>query len=262
MKALNGITQFVHLKLFLTIIIFNIGGFVHAKPKLGTQADVTNYVNIITDFNSIDGINYSFKRVDIIEDNTPFLHEKVKGRKNVWLVEMKNFHLKIKTQDPDFKDRYNRNFKILIDPNNGELLRISSKYDGNDPDVGTAPNPAKVEKELSSVAKYIGFPDTLPNISFIDALNIVQKFGVGMPYNAKEIDAQYVWYSDKYHTSGESKLVWIIDLRGVPAIAPPLSNDAIGIRAVNHIRYVINAETGIILEVGNMPSPDFDTKSD
>ena len=244
----------------ISIIIFNFAGYVYAKPKLDTQTEVMSFINKIIDFNSIEGINYSFKRVDIIKDNTPFLHEKVKGRKNVWLVEMKNFHLKIKTPDPDFKDRYNRNFKILIDPNNGELLRISSKYDGNDPDVGTAPNAEKVEKEFPN-RKYLGFPDTLPNISFIDALNIVQKFGVGMPYNAKEIDAQYVWYSDEFRTKGEPQLVWIIDLRGIPPIAPPLSDDATDIRAVNHIRYVINAETGIILQAGNSPSPDFDTKS-
>ncbi len=245
--------------MILYTIIFN---HVQAKPNLNTEAEVTDYINKITDFNSIAGINYSFKRVDIIEDNTPFLHEKVKGRKNVWLVEMNNFNLKIKTEDPNFKDRYNRNFAILIDPYNGELLRISSKYDGNDPNVGKARKAEKVEKEFQDNIKYLGFPDTLPNNSFIDALNIVHKFGIGMPYNAKEIDAQYVWYSDEFRTNGEPQRVWIIDLRGIPPIAPPLSNDAIGIRAVNHIRYVINAETGIILQVGNMPSPEFDVNSD
>lgn len=252
-KASNFISKVV-----LFILCLAIYNNTQAQPNLNTEAEAAEYINKITDFNSIEGINYSFKRVDIVEDNTPFLHEKVKGRKNVWLVEMKNFHLKLKTPDPDFKDRYNRNFKILIDPNNGELLRISSKFDGNDPDVGTARKAERIEKEFQDNIRYLGFPDTLPKISFIDALNIVQKFGVGMPYNAKEIDAQYVWYSDEFRTKGEPQLVWIIDLRGIPPIAPPLSDDAIDIRAVNHIRYVINAETGIILQAGNSPSPDFD----
>ena len=85
---------------------------------------------------------------------------------------------------------------------------------------------------------------------------LIQKT-VAVPIISKEMNAQYIWYSDKYNTNGEPQLVWIIDLRGIPEILPPSSDGPTGIRQVNHIRYVINAETGEILSVANWPSPEF-----
>jgi hypothetical protein len=107
------------------------------------------------------------------------------------------------------------------------------------------------------------FFDTPPKISFIEALNIVDDFGIGRPYYAKEMDAQYIWYSNVWQAK-ESQCVWIINLRGIPEIpygTPPGGIPA-NIREVNHIRYIINAENGDILRVGNTPHPEFDTKSD
>ncbi len=246
------------LDTFLIIIIFNISSYVQAKPKLDTESEVTNYISKITDFKSIEGLRYSFQKMDITEDNTPFLHEKVKGRKNVWLVEAKDFHLKLKKADPNSQDQYIRNFRILMDPNNGNLLKISSKYDGNDPDVGTEPNAANAEKYLGG-ENYSGFPDTPPQISFLDALDIVADFGIGHPYYAKEMDAKYIWYSNIWDIK-ELQRVWVINLRGIPSIphSNTVGDSPVNIRQVNHIRYVINADTGKILKCNNGPIPKFE----
>ncbi|MBN1975184.1 MAG: hypothetical protein JW787_16190 [Sedimentisphaerales bacterium] len=188
-----------------------------AKPNLDTQAEVSEYINILTGFDNLEGTDKTYKMIDVTDDNTPFLHERIKGKKNVWLVEVKNVRLKLKSAIPSHKDRYTRKFDILVDPNTGNLLKITSKYEGYDPDMLPEPNAINAENQLKKFGEmYLDFPNVPPKISFLDALNVVHQ-GLGDPYLAKEINGLYV-IDLRFNMT--ARPVWIITLRGLPPLEP------------------------------------------
>jgi len=112
------------------------------KGDLNKQSDLAAYVDELTGFGILERISKSFERVDVNDDNTPFLHKQINGKSNVWRIKIKNVRLKLKSAIPGFKDRYVRKFQVLVDPNTGHLLRITSTCDVNDPNMLPEP-PAK-----------------------------------------------------------------------------------------------------------------------
>ena len=121
------------------------------------------------------------------------------------------------------------------------------------------PNAVSAERQLRASGEiYLGFPDVPPSINFLDALDIILKDGVGSPFSAKEIDALYVMYSRR---NSKPCRAWVITLRGIPPLPvsiPPGASREIAeqVWGYNHIRTVINDETGKILLMTNWPQPD------
>lgn len=248
------------------VTAFHLTSYSLAEPNFSIQAEISQHVDILTGFNGLKGTGKSFERIDVNEDNTPFLHDQIKGRKNIWLVEVKNVKLKLKSATPYFEDRYVRNFKILVDPNDGSLLKITSKFEGYASEMKPEPNSIIAEAQLADTNElYLGFPIATPNISFLDALDAVLSNGIGSPFLAKEIDAVYVWHSQM---GSEPRRVWIITLRGLPP--RPIIGPAGGIPEQhmppvwqrNHIRNVVDANTGEVLFANNLPQPEVVEKSD
>ena len=239
-----------------------------AKPNLNTQAEVSEYINKLTGFNTLKGIQETYKQIDVNEDNTPFLREKIEGKNNVWLVEINNVKLKLKSAVPGFNDRYTRNFNVLLDPNTGNLLKITSKYEGYDPNMRPEPNAIDAEIQLSRQnEKYLDFPDMLPNINFLDAIDAVGAKGIGSPFLAKEIYGLYIMHSID---NSEARPVWIITLRGLPPrvrhIPFGLSEEALPPAWTRtFIRNVIDAQNGDVLFATTYPYPVYnknETKRD
>lgn len=264
MKTLNYKSQRkITIAALIVMVIFIIPSGNEAKPNLDTQAEVSEYINTLTGFNNLEGTNKTYKMIDVTDDNTPFLHEKIKGKKNVWLVEVKNVHLKLKSAIPSHKDRYTRKFDILVDPNTGNLLKITSKYEGYDPDMLPEPNAINAEKQLKRFGEmYLDFPNTPSKISFLDALNVVGPQGRGDPYMAKEINGFYVILS-KTDTL-ITRPVWIITMRGLPPLEPfgiPAGSKlTLPVSARNFSTNVVDANTGQFLFANNIPYPEGNRK--
>jgi len=223
---------------------------------LNKHYNVDAYVDKLTGFGTFEGITKSFERVDVNDDNTPFLYRQIKGKKNVWRIEIKNVRLKLKSVWPRYKDKYLRNFEVLVDPNTGHLLRIRSKFDGYDPNMLPEPTAEWAEARLRGAGYeiYHGLPDEPPEISFIQALNAIG----GHPLLAKEIYALYVMESKM---KSQPRPVWAITLRGIPplhfiTVPPGVSQDKLPpIWQRNHFRYVVNAVTGKVLFATTTPQP-------
>ena len=241
------------------MIMFCLTADISAESKLKTEAEVSAYVDSITSFDNIKDITRSFKRVDVTDDNTPFLYKQINGKKDIWVQEIKNVRLKLKSTAPAFKDKYNRTFKIFIDPNGGMLLKIMSKFEGYDPNLLPEPNAISAQKQLfnSTGELYLGFPKEPPKISFLDALNVC----IGSPMTAKEIDAIYVLW--KSNVSPEPRKVWIITLRG---ISMPSSGGPPWIRSkdnniITRMRTVVDADTGKAIIASTIPIPEVPDKT-
>lgn len=223
---------------------------IYADVKLKTEADVDAYADKITGFNFIKGIKKSFKRETIIDDNTPFLHKQINGR-NAWVVEYKDFKLEPRTVPGEGK--YKHNFKVYIDSNDGTILKITSKYEGYDPNLLPEPNALSAEQQLLSGTGeiYLGFPKGPPKVSLFDAMDVC----VGNPVQAKEIEALYVLW--KSRVIQEPRDVWIITLRGIsePSLGPPPGFSGAP-SEYTRMRTVVDANTGKWILASGFPSPE------
>jgi hypothetical protein len=247
-------------KVLVIMLMMCVFGNCCFARQIGTDLNkldnVDAYVDKLTGFETLEEIRKSFGRVDVNDDNTPFLHRQINGKKNVWRVEIKNFRLKLKSVWPRYKDKYLRNFEVLVDPNTGHLLRIRSKFDGYDPNMLPEPPAEVAEARIrgGGYEIYHGFPAEPPKISFLEALDAI---GVH-PLSAKEIYALYVMESKM---KSQPRPVWAITLRGIPplrmvSVPPGVSQDKLPpIWQRNHFRYVVNAVTGKVLFASTSPQP-------
>jgi hypothetical protein len=194
----------------------------------------------------------SAERVTLAEDNTPFLHEQIVGRP-IWHIVIADWKLELKSAAPDEEDPISRTFDVFIDPTDGKLLKAASRWPENVPPVASQPSARSAEEQMprSDEERYHGFPDPPPRINLVRALDIVHKDGSVSPYLAKQIVAHYVMQSTM---NGKPRAVWAITLWGIPPL--PSSYPGVPVDSRNHIRTVVNAETGRCLFSSTSPQPE------
>ena len=107
--------------------------------------------------------------------------------------------------------------------------------------------------------RFSGLPTARPRISFLEALSIIEQHGFGAPHAAKQLRAYYVLHTGPQWTN---RPIWVVDSRGIPPITPVgtalVGSDQvrrIPVDRLNHMRDMIDAQTGEWLEAGTMPQP-------
>jgi hypothetical protein len=187
--------------------------------------------------------------VTITDDQTPFLHVLINDR-SIWHILFKQ----VPIAHPNNKDAmYYRDFSILLDSESGRLLRIYARKNESDSGILPLPPPAVAEQQMKNAGaeEYLGLPENIPKITFIEAIRNV----FGNPETALEIIAVYVIDKRMNH---EPCPVWAIDLRGIPPVPTinPGGDEKVPVRQRNHFRTVIDAETGHQLFFNNVPQPE------
>lgn len=194
------------------------------------------------------------QRVMIQDERTPYLWKQYNGQ-NAWKVEFADVSLKFKSATPNFNDSYKRKFAVYLDEKTGQLISIVSRFEGSDPDLREQPSGAAAENQLKAEDEfYYGLPTKEPKLTFLDALEVVLNKGMGSPFVAKEIYANYV-----IHSRGNSpkRNVWVITLRGLPPLpAHGQYGDQVPVWQRNHMRNVVDDETAVNLFATNSPQPE------
>lgn len=193
------------------------------------------------------------QHVSASHDQTPFLWQEFADRP-AWRVEYTGVQLRFKSAMPGFADRYVRTFTLLLTESTGQLISVTSKFDGNDPDLRPAASAVSAESQLGAEDEiYYGLPSRNPNHTFVQALEIVLNQGIGSPFLAKEIYGNYVVHS---RGSSPQRAVWVITLRGLPPLpAHGPGADSVPVWQRNHMRNVVDDETGKNLFATNSPQP-------
>lgn len=199
---------------------------------------------------STSKLEISTQQLIISDDQTPFLKDKINGKK-LWQIKLDAIELKLDKYDKSLTNRVIRNFLIYIDPETGTLIKISSELENDYENKPPKPTAERAEKVLSEIQEtYHGFPDSVLPISFFDALH----FCLGDPITAKEIHAILVLHSKM---GSNPRPVWIIDIRGIdqPMIPSggPKNISHIPIEHRNHIRNAVDAITGKHIFSTTMP---------
>ena len=183
----------------------------------------------------------------IASDNTPFLANIIVGRR-VWKVKINDVALSLPSWVPSFAAKQRpRDYEVWIDSATGVLFRIESRSQVVDTDLAPEPPSDTATKMLKGCGEaWLGFPETIPPITFQEALNAA---GAANPVEAREIVAWCVMFS----LSGKPAIpTWQIIGRGIPPFEfhehpeRPLYKR-------NRMRSVVDAVTGKEIMFSNMP---------
>jgi len=185
------------------------------------------------------------EKVIIEEDKTPFLNDQIEG-KEVWKITFKNVLIEPKIKYPELEPiSIIKDFEVFLDPKSGKLLKIFSKYEGDDPYMFPEPSAESATVALGSGGEvHFGFPDEPPQVSFIDAY--LAAAGCA-PFAAKEVIATYIMLKS---LTVSLRPVWNITCRGIPpVIVSSMSEQS----PVTRARCVVDANTGKWLFMTNSP---------
>lgn len=192
--------------------------------------------------------------VSLVQDRTPYLATLLLTTP-LWHSQINDIKLKLPSSPTGFEDSRQRTFDLFLDPNRGQLVKVRSRW----PD-GQPPMPEELDADQaadqmyrSGREKYHGFPDDQPVVTFMAALDSIQRGG-GNPLVAKQIVGDYVIWSriGKWEVP---RAVWAITLRGVP----PLHARGDDKGANSAARYIVDARSGEYLCASNTPHPDSST---
>ena len=128
--------------------------------------------------------------IDVVDSTTPYISSIIDGSR-ILRVEFDSVVLKLRK----FNDTGRLNFIVFIDPEPGELIKITSKKDEFNLGDWKISSAKEQEKILGS-EKYCGIPKVDPKISFIEALDSIIK----NPLKAFYIEGLYVLHSSSDET--------------------------------------------------------------
>jgi len=154
---------------------------------------------------------------------------------------------------------YVRNINFTLNPHTEKLLKVQSSWPAEIPTIKPMPSALEEEKQMLQVKeRFTGLPDTTLFIEFEAALKAVQESGPALPNSAKQIIAYLVIHSTIRYTD---RPVWIIHTRGIIPFEPkmPVAHGQTATHipedARNHVRHVVDAQTGHWLFSDTTPQP-------
>lgn len=144
---------------------------------------------------------------------------------------------------------------VITNPHTQQILKIASEWPDNIAAIAPFPNAAEEEKQLKMKGeKFIALPAETPPVDFYSALKKLDLTGPVSPTKAKQVMAYYVIHSTIRYSA---RAVWIIQTRGIDLEGEGYAARRVGIPidARNHMRHIIDAETGQWLFSDTTPQP-------
>lgn len=258
-KTLLGIAICVTI---FSSMVLPVDGDDRTAWRLKTKEDAADAALTYTGFSGLKQYSLDSSTVQLVvleDDQTPWLHSQING-KQLWQVGVDvNLELLVENRAGDTLRRFDQNsrkFMVYLNPETGQIIKMSSEPGYDYPHKPTKPSAEYAEDQLRRVKLggssefYHGFPDMPPKVSFVEALRSV----LNDPFSAHEIHALYVMHSRRGDTP---RPVWIIDLRGLdPApmtMGGPGRTAVVPVEERNHRRNGVDAMTGAHLFTTTLP---------
>lgn len=201
-------------------------------------------------------------------DNSPYLHRAIAGRE-VWRVVLRGVNVDDRPVQPaTIEDKAPpadgktpakarpaamRDLCVLLDPESGGLLKLSTHDRQGEPREYTEPSGESATRQLFSwgIEQWIGVIEEPPATTFLEALRAIRGQGFAT-FEAQEIVAHAVHESENLRTN---RLAWSIHTRGITPVQPNRDR-SVTIKARNHLRHIVDATTGAWVGAGTTPQPD------
>jgi hypothetical protein len=117
---------------------------------------------------------------------------------------------------------------------------------------GSSTRPATSEEQRQLGAQgesYQALPTSPPHVTLLAALQAIAAHAPGDTTRTSELVASYVTHRTVRYTSRD---VWIVDVRGIP---PFVDRPGVPEQARNHLRHVVDAQSGSWLGSDTTPQP-------
>jgi len=187
-------------------------------------------------------------------ERAPFVGQLVAGLGPVWQIAWQGIRLSLPSAR-GAADRHARNVIIRIAQGTGQFLGGTIRAEGELPaNVRPTPDGDVAQAQLRQLGEsYEGLPRLPPRRSLVQALDAILSRGVGNPLQAHEIQALYVTHVRR---GGAPIPAWVITLNGIPPIPHKGPRGArVPVWQRNHIRNVVDANTGAPLFATTVPQP-------
>jgi hypothetical protein len=142
----------------------------------------------------------------------------------------------------------------VVHPRTGIVYKLTTPWAEGAPPIAPFPSPAEEERQLRNLGeRFVGVPDTEPDVDFYTALKQLELTGPVAPQQAKQVMAYLVTHHTRKYSP---RNVWIIQTRGIDLPMEGYAAQAdIPIDARNHMRHMIDATTGDWLYSDTAPQP-------
>lgn len=202
----------------------------------------------------VEQLDITARPMQLSDESMPFLRDQL-ARKSTWRIEFSDIDLAEATGRPSLANQYIRHLVVVLAPDTGHVLSITSTWPHSVARISPYPSLQEEEQQLRARdIRYSGLPAKEPRVTLFEALDSDDV--IFWSKHVKQIHACYVVESTiKY----ENRHVWVIQLRGFPPFVPPVPPGAdpasIPANQRNHIRNVVDAQTGEWLGAGTAPQP-------
>ena len=178
--------------------------------------------------------------------------------KNPWCVNLENISIKIKDKDRMVTNPYIKSLTVFLSSETGQIMKVISPAPQGDSSIKPFPSLESYERQLLRHSEvFSGLPITTPKVTFMEAL----QQAIGGAHNAKQIIGYYVLRKrTESFPDADEKAVWVIHLWGIPPWpargGPGGKPGTVPVAARNHLRSIIDAETGQFWGADTIPQPD------
>lgn len=162
-------------------------------------------------------------------------------------VRIDNVQIKGRDHDRMLTNPHIRSFTVFLNPDSGQVMKVVSNR-AEQCQARPFPSVESEERQMRQIEQtFTGVPAARPGVPLMQAIQNAQGWGT-----ATQIIAYYVleeWSTPKR----AARPVWVVHARGIP---PFRRKPNIPVDAVNHMRTILNAETGEFISADTVPQPD------
>ena len=190
----------------------------------------------------------------------PFFNNSISDE-HTWRNEEKTFKLKlnglniIKSRSgiPRFPNI--KSLTTVVNPNTDNIFKLETDWPEEIPHIAPFPDAIEEERQLRMAGEeFVSLPDFVPTIDFYNALKTLDIHGPISPGSAKQVMAYNVIHKTEEYSD---RPVWIVQTRGIVPIRHGYQGRGgyVPEDARNHMRHIIDAESGQWLYSDTLPQP-------
>ena len=184
------------------------------------------------------------------DESVPFLRESLKG-KSVYRVVFKNIELAEASGNDEAFNSFIQTLVAFVSIETGRVVKVSSAWPVKCDRIADVPTCAEEERQLGDSERYVKLAEKPPRTTLVKAITESRPWS----QNVMQIHAYHVLHTCNGH---KNRPVWIVQIRGVEAIPTRARidpNREMPDDAFNHLRNVIDSDTGEWLWADTIPQP-------
>jgi hypothetical protein len=187
---------------------------------------------------------------DLSHESLPFLSKQLFGLET-WRIEFNSLPFDDVNRQSEISNPNISRLVVFLAPESGQVMKVVSVWPDSVPRIADYPACVEEQRQMGDADRYTGLPIEAPKITLMEAITKCVPWSDGV----KQIYACYVIHTSANHTA---KPVWIVQLRGIqqiPFSIPGGVEGNIPEDAGNHLRNIIDAQTGEWLGADTVPQP-------